>query len=362
VIQKLREWADMHDGEAPIAVDWAGSSNNPALREGVWPVADTVLELFSSWEDALDAAGVIARERHRPGGIERWPASRIIERLQTWAAAHGGYAPLHTDWTRQGHPDWEPNVWPHAQTVRRVFESWENALQAAEVTPHPEHLPKWTRERIIERIRRWAIVHGGEGPIRADWSPGSSNPDWQRGEWPNAYTVLARFGSWDAALEAAGVAKPSTVAAPRRWTRESMIERLRAWAAAHGGYGPRQPDWETNGHPDWQPNVWPSVSRIRAEFGGWSQALAAAGVPARPREPRSVPRWTQNTIVERLRTWAAAHAGQAPRSSDWHARGHPDWSAGTWPSASIVRTAFGGWEAALEAAGLTARPRHQPRE
>jgi hypothetical protein len=359
VIQKLREWADTHDGEAPIAMDWAGSSNNPERQAGEWPVADTVLEFFPSWDDALDAAGVMPRERHSPGGTERWPAARIVERLQTWAAAHGGYAPLHTDWGRQGHPDWEPNLWPHANTVTRVWASWENAVQAAEVTPHPEHLPKWTREVIIERIRRWAIAHAGEGPICADWSPGSSNPTWQRGEWPNASTVLRHFDSWDAALQAAGVAKPNTIV-PRRWTREAMLERLQTWAAAHGGYGPRQPDWETDGHGDWEPNVWPSVSRIRAEFGSWSGALAAAGVPARPREPRSVRRWTRDVIVERLRAWAAEHAGEAPRSTDWHGSGHPDWSPGNWPSASVVQTVFGGWEAALDAAGLTARSGREP--
>lgn len=71
----------------------------------------------------------------------------------------------------------------------------------------------WTREAIVRAIREWAELYG-EPPAMPDWSPSSArhlgNPERAErflsanGRWPWATKVHQRFGSWNAALEAAG--------------------------------------------------------------------------------------------------------------------------------------------------------------
>lgn len=74
---------------------------------------------------------------------------------------------------------------------------------------------KWTPEIIIARIQEWARLYG-EPPALADWNPTTCADvyhDWARarrfheasGHWPWFVTVIERFGSWNAAIEAAGL-------------------------------------------------------------------------------------------------------------------------------------------------------------
>jgi hypothetical protein len=78
------------------------------------------------------------------------------------------------------------------------------------------HRRVWTSERILETIRAWAAEHG-EPPAMADWNPWASEHAYgdaeraQRarlglrdGHHPSATHVVYAFGTWSAALEAAG--------------------------------------------------------------------------------------------------------------------------------------------------------------
>jgi hypothetical protein len=66
---------------------------------------------------------------------------------------------------------------------------------------------KWTPESVVAAIHRWADEHGGVPPVAADWNATmaakygrASRPD----EYPSAGTVQREFGSWSAAITAAG--------------------------------------------------------------------------------------------------------------------------------------------------------------
>lgn len=74
----------------------------------------------------------------------------------------------------------------------------------------------WTRETIIAAIRDWATKYG-EPPGAFDWQPWSARNvihDELRarrfedagGRWPSITAVCGVFGSWNAAIEAAGFA------------------------------------------------------------------------------------------------------------------------------------------------------------
>lgn len=67
--------------------------------------------------------------------------------------------------------------------------------------------------------------------------------------------------------------------------------------------------------------------------------------------------WTRERILERLRAWADAHDGLAPRGYDWRPdrKIHPDWVRGEDPAYETVRLHFGTWAAAIEASGLSMR-------
>jgi hypothetical protein len=67
--------------------------------------------------------------------------------------------------------------------------------------------PYWTRDRIVSAIRSW-VDATGEVPASYEWHPGDPRfpgAPFVVGEYPNAVTVHRTFGSWTAAVEAAGL-------------------------------------------------------------------------------------------------------------------------------------------------------------
>lgn len=74
------------------------------------------------------------------------------------------------------------------------------------VTAHrgPLLKPEWTRDAIVEALQRWAEEHG-RPPTQTDWNIAGAY-------YPRARLVARRFGTWSAALSAAGL---RTYRAPR---------------------------------------------------------------------------------------------------------------------------------------------------
>jgi len=54
------------------------------------------------------------------------------------------------------------------------------------------------RRKIIGLIRAWSSLHNDCPPRVADWRNVKGT------DWPSYLTVIRAFGSWDAAIEAAG--------------------------------------------------------------------------------------------------------------------------------------------------------------
>lgn len=80
----------------------------------------------------------------------------------------------------------------------------------------------WTRDVIVRAIQEWALEHGGVGPTGGDWN----RPRAELGErWPHRAAVYREFGSWPAALGAAGVVR-------RRARRARAAETRRRSSAA----------------------------------------------------------------------------------------------------------------------------------
>jgi hypothetical protein len=77
---------------------------------------------------------------------------------------------------------------------------------------------KWTTATIVAAIRRWAVTYGVP-PSAANWNPTVSrsrgDSRFELGDWPTQATVQAKFGTWNAAMAAAGY-DPRPPHAPRK--------------------------------------------------------------------------------------------------------------------------------------------------
>jgi transposase len=88
---------------------------------------------------------------------------------------------------------------------------------------HRHEARKWTSKRIVEAIREFAERYG-RPPAAADWNPPRARATGhhdralrfeQDGCWPWATTVVDEFGTWNAAIVAAGFASRGPGQYPR---------------------------------------------------------------------------------------------------------------------------------------------------
>ena len=142
----------------------------------------------------------------------RWNSEQVIVAIKAWAESHGGRAPAREEWKNAG-----PGH-PCSGTVINRFGSWGAGIRAAGLTPRgpgPGGGSSWTPEAIIERIHEWHRRFG-HPPAASDWAPAlAARRTGDRtsieifraagGYWPSTKVVTRTFGSWSAALAAAGV-------------------------------------------------------------------------------------------------------------------------------------------------------------
>jgi hypothetical protein len=78
--------------------------------------------------------------------------------------------------------------------VARLFGSWEAAQRAAGFTPRRR---RWTKDAIIAALQRDA-QRRGRPPFYGEWQGATD-------QTPDTSTAVAMFGTWRAALGAAGL-------------------------------------------------------------------------------------------------------------------------------------------------------------
>lgn len=71
---------------------------------------------------------------------------------------------------------------------------------------------KWTRATIIQEIKHYSARYGGP-PAASDWTGANKRRDGHR--YPPLQSVQREFGSWAAAIEAAGFRRPRPGYYPR---------------------------------------------------------------------------------------------------------------------------------------------------
>lgn len=190
------------------------------------------------------------------------------------------------------------------------------------------HGKAWDAERVVRAIR--ALRDAGE-PL--------NSREVSRAHQQLILSARRFHGSWDRALEAAGL-DAGQVRLTQRWNPETILSRIRELAE-------HNPALTASGRAAGDA---PLVQAARRAFGNWRNALRAAGLeiheepqpldePA-AREPRF--RWTSEQILARIRAMHAAGESLQPREV---ARRH----GGLWHA---TRREFGGWALAVQACGL----------
>lgn len=363
------------------------------------------IQQLGSWQKALVALGVPGARPH-----EKWPCERVLAAIRKRQQLG---RPL-TETCRD-----DPLL--YAAALRR-FGSWRQAVEAAGTGPPVVPLRRWTRQSILEEIQarcregrcapsecktlksaasrhfgswREAVrIAGVVWPARQSWSHErviAAIQAWSRNRC--SLTTVGRknpalstaaykyFGSWHAAVQAAGI----PYAPRRRWTRPLLIQAIREWDA----------------QPEPRPSIWTANRTLAVaagrHFGSWHAALRAAGI-----EPQ-VRLWTPDEVLIELRAWRQSNpqaglsvenrkladaacrcfgscrqalqaAGVEPRPRKWTAeriiaaiqdryvqgrslsQGAADQDVAL---ISAARTHFGSWNAARQAAGLPVQPRRR---
>jgi hypothetical protein len=195
--------------------------------------------------------------------------------------------------------------------------------------------PRFSQEAIIARIQEWARVHG-EPPTIRDWDPSRarrSGQPWraerfEMGDWPSVGMVKRQFGTFNAAVQSAGLTPRE---GPRRVKRhltgpEQVLAAIVEWTKRYGE-PPTQPDWDPvrarHLGQRWRivrysEGDWPSLNTVVYHFGSLGEAVSAAGFQPRrggDHGPTVVARRVQN-----LRSAAEIVAGGAPAGAPALAR------------------------------------------
>jgi hypothetical protein len=233
--------------------------------------------IFGSWSNAIDAAG-ISRNRVKS---RDWSPAKIIAQIRSLARRR--QPPVPGELKQQ-----------HAELIaaaRRCFSSWQKAVIAAGVDPSKlRRVMPWTHDRIIEAILTRALR--GEPLNSSSVKPKSLTEAGARA-----------FGSWQAALIAAGIRARRTEAGP-----------------------PRQRD--------------PRHATRRSPTAGMTVEADATCSPPRSRRPHSP--WSESEILQAIRTRFRANKPMNAAGVD----------VDDGPLYRAARRRFGAWKSALTAAGV----------
>lgn len=181
--------------------------NRSAVQREDVALYKAILRFYGTWDPAMRAAGIDPKKVrcHRC-----WDRQAVIRRIQQ-RAAEG--LPLY-----MGIVEKTECTLPSA--ALRCFSSWGEALEAAGIDPTLwcKRVPTWTRERVIDTIR---TIHARGEPV--------NHAALRRNSVTRAAIVF--FGSWDEALRAAGL-DPSDIRRRAPWKPAEVLQEIRRKARA----------------------------------------------------------------------------------------------------------------------------------
>ena len=334
VIDACREWA-AQTGAPPTRDAWSppeklGPGARPVLdskwerEHPAWPSTAVVYRHVGSFRELLLAAGFEAPEPITIAFAERVATARRLRAEGLRWAEIADLLGVSVNTARR-----YPNAHDCADCCTPILAPHARLCLSCVARNRTQWGRVFTRAEIVAAIQRWAGLEG-RAPATVDWRPADrgGHPRWEQDcpRFPPPSHVFQQFGSWNAALQAAGFDRPR----PRAFSDQEILRALRTWAQAHE-LVPLSTEWDASPHAD----------VIASRFGTWNAALSTAGL--RPRQIRRA--WTEEEILDGLKR-LASDLGRVPRASDRVGSG------GEYPSPALAGRRFGSWNQALAAAGL----------
>ena len=342
VLQAVHDWYD-EVGVPPYSYEWdpegarkIGRKHAAGVKKWVreyprWPSSRTATGLYGSWRGLLTEAGMPSAPPLLMGLQERLDtAERLRDRPAQDVADLIGVtaATVRTYWRAPRCPGCgRPKVTPHA-------------ARCGVCAKRPVSQETLSRTVVLAAIRAWARETGAP-PHAKEWMLPGGKWEAEYPRWPALHQVKQNFGSWNAAITAAGLD-----ARQRRWSPPEVLDAARDWAHTHGR-PPRLDEWRHVASDGSHPSTTPVLNA----FGTWNAMLQAAGLAVTHRT------WTRRQILDALRGWIATH-GHAPTMNDWRRAEPPN----LFPTTACVADHFGSWNAMLAAADVAPNRRYWTRE
>ena len=198
----------------------------------------------------------------------RWSAERVISEVRQWRD--------------QGQPLYANHIRKNFQELLaaaiRYYGSWQKALEAADI-PYNEvrKSRRWSKDSIIREIQQ---LHS----LGVDLSFRSMALS-QHNAMVYAAIRPKYFGSWRAALEAAGLVSEE-IYRYRSWEQGEILDEIRRLKAEGVDLSSKAMDETSNR----------LIATARRRFGNWGRALESAGIDYD--EVRRRKRWTRENLVE----------------------------------------------------------------
>jgi hypothetical protein len=330
---------------------WGGADKTDILTEiehrrrarrsvrysGIWkerggqPLARRASALFGSWNAALRAAGIEPKR-----GRSQWAGASkaaIVSELRRRKRAGQSVRLMHVTKERRG------RALQNRVTV--LFGTWNAALRAAGIEPVKEN-SAWKRaalDGILSEIRR---------RNRAGESLATTKVERTKFGNPLINRAKVLFGSWGAALVAAGIKVPLGIMSPwARADKPTILAEIRR----------RDRTDEPLRYSKMPEQQWGLPLRARAEklFGSWTAALHAADVKLRAIVAATTSPWPN---ADR----AAILAEIQRRDQLSEPLGYKHTSQTKWGKPLLRRATvlFGSWSNALREAGIAPHNANSP--
>jgi hypothetical protein len=240
IAKKRQRWDEARVVAEIEELDRSGESL--AASKVPLPLLKAGKRYFGSWSAALEAAGI------DPKGVQlvrgAYSEEELLEILRTMA---------------KNNPDMQfGELWEYGfiNAIMRIFGDVETALERAKI----RNWPVRQRGKTMSRGDVIAAIRGREREGEATYRDVVIEEDHLL--W---HSAMVHFGSWLAAAEAAGV---DLTDHNRRWSRESLIDALRA----------RKRDGKSLRPSDVQREDGPLYQSLRAYFGSYVAACESAGL------------------------------------------------------------------------------------
>ena len=198
----------------------------------------------------------------------RWTSDQVLGEIRTWRDRG---EPLYANHVRL-------NFQELLAASIRYFGSWQKAVEMAGI-PYEQvrKYRKWSNEAIIQEIRD-LHARGVDLSFRAMALS-------QYNSMVYAAIRPKYFGSWKAALEAAGL-ESEEIYRYRSWEESDILEEIRRLKAEGADLSSKSMDENSNR----------LIATARRRFGNWGRALEQAGINYD--EIRRRKRWTRESLVE----------------------------------------------------------------